>query len=131
MNNFPKGERINNVKEIENLYAKGDKFMAYPFSVRFIYNREQNNDNPKMSVLIVAPKRYQKLAVNRNRAKRLLREAYRLNKNELQTKIIKSSSQLLISIALVSKTMPDYKLTEQKVKEILSTIEKKIFSENN
>jgi ribonuclease P protein component len=131
MNNFPKGERINNVKEIENLYAKGDKFMAYPFSVRFIYNKEQNNDNPKMSVLIVAPKRYQKLAVNRNRAKRLLREAYRLNKNELQTKIIKSSSQLLISIALVSKTIPDYKLTEQKVKEILSTIEKKIFSENN
>ena len=75
MNNFPKGERLNNVKQIENLYAKGDKFMAYPFSVRFIYNKEQSEENTKMSVLLIAPKRYQKLAVNRNRAKRLLREA--------------------------------------------------------
>lgn len=131
MNNFPKGERLNNVKQIENLYAKGDKFMAYPFSVRFIYNKEQDEQNSKMSVLIVAPKRYQKLAVNRNRAKRLLRETYRLNKHSLQEKIINSSSRLFISIALVSKTMPDYLLTEQKVKEILSTIEKKIFSETN
>lgn len=131
MNNFPKGERLNNVKQIENLYAKGDKFMAYPFSVRFIYNKEQNPENSNMSVLIIAPKRYQKLAVNRNRAKRLLREAYRLNKSHLQSKIINSSSQLYISIALVSKIMPDYKLTEQKVKEILFSIEKKIFSENN
>lgn len=131
MNNFPKGERLNNVKQIENLYAKGDKFMAYPFSVRFIYSKEQSKENTKMSVLLVAPKRYQKLAVNRNRAKRLLREAYRLNKHSLQKRIINSSSQLFISIALVSKTMPDYLLTEQKVKEILSSIEKKIFSENN
>ena len=131
MNNFPKGERLNNVKQIENLYAKGDKFMAYPFSVRFIYNKEQSEENSKMAVLITAPKRYQKLAVNRNRAKRLLREAYRLNKHSLGEKIINSSSQLFISIALVSKTMPDYLLTEQKVKEILYTIEKKIFSENN
>ncbi len=131
MNNFPKGERLNNVKQIENLYAKGDKFMAYPFSVRFIYNKEQTENNSKLSVLITAPKRYQKLAVNRNRAKRLLREAYRLNKGELQTKIINNNSQLLISISLVSKTMPDFHLTEQKMKDILHTIEKKIFSENN
>jgi ribonuclease P protein component len=105
--------------------------MAYPFSVRFIHNEEQTENNSKLSVLIIAPKRYQKLAVNRNRAKRLLREAYRLNKHSLQEKIKNSSSQLFISIALVSKTMPNYSLTEQKVKEILSTIEKKIFSEND
>lgn len=129
MNNFPKGERINNVNEIDELYAKGDKFMAYPFSVRFIYKPSQSDS--KMSVLIVAPKRYQKLAVNRNKAKRFLREAYRLNKGELQTKIINNNSQLLISISLVSKTMPDFHLTEQKMKDILHTIEKKIFSENN
>jgi ribonuclease P protein component len=129
MNKFPKGERLNNVKDIETLYAKGDRFMAYPFSVRFIYR--EHSDKPNMSVLIVSPKRYQKLSVNRNRAKRLLREAYRLNKHDLQTKIQTNNSQLLLSICLVSKTMPDFQLTEQKVKYIFDTIENKIFGETN
>lgn len=126
MRKFPKQERLNNVKQIEQLYAKGDKLMAYPFSVRFLYTE---HNQPQISVLILAPKRYQKLSVNRNRAKRLIREAYRLNKSELQQKINTTNSQLLISICLVSKTLPDYSLTEHKVKEILSHITTKIFND--
>lgn len=75
---FAKKERITGEKRIEALFTEGRSFMSYPF--RIVYLETVQNGTMPLSVLISIPKRRIKSAVDRNRMKRLTREAYRLNK---------------------------------------------------
>lgn len=97
--------------------------MAYPFSVRYLV---EDCDKAGVWVLLASPKRYQRFAVNRNRVKRLLRETYRLNKQELCDKASQSRKKVLVSICLVAKTIPSYNLTENRMRKILCTLGEKV-----
>ncbi len=109
--------------DTEKLFQEGGKFMAYPFSVRYLSIADKEAD---ISVLLIAPKRYQKHSVCRNRAKRLLRESYRLNNRSIKDFVGKQPQRLLISISLVSKQLPTYRQTEHKMREILSALEERL-----
>lgn len=128
MNKLYKHERTASLSETEKLFSQGSRFMAYPFSVRFIL---LPSTSCSISALLTSPKRYQKTAVNRNRAKRLLRETYRKQKQILYTHLENRQKRLIINICLVSKQLPTYLLTEQKMKEIIHTIVKKTSNEND
>lgn len=117
---FPKKEKLCNRFDIENLFAKGDRFLVYPFSIRF--NIRFNSVSPKVQVLLLSPKRYQKLAVNRNRAKRLIRECYRLNKAGIIEFSKRENCDIFIAISLVSKESPVYAVVDESLKKILNTI---------
>lgn len=78
---FKKNERITGKKRIETLFENGQSFVAYP--LRVVFRTFTDETEPKVSVLISVPKKKVKLSVNRNRIKRLIREAYRLNKHNL------------------------------------------------
>lgn len=120
---FPKGERIVSHIETECLFQEGEKFMAYPFSVRYMSLADEAGS---ISVLLTSPKRYQKHSVCRNRVKRMLRETYRLNNRNLKNIIENKPQRLIISVSLVSKQLPTYSLTELKMREILSTLEERL-----
>lgn len=76
---FRKEERLCSHKAIDELFKGGHKSMsAYP--IRAVLMR---SDHSSTRVLMSVPKRLFKRAVCRNRVKRQLREAYRLNKAEL------------------------------------------------
>ena len=78
-NIFPKSERLCSRKAIEALFAGGNRaFSAFP--LRVVY---KVTDEPRTQVLISVSKRHFKHAVDRNRAKRQIREAWRLNRNIL------------------------------------------------
>lgn len=128
MNRLYKHERTASLSETEKLFSQGNRFMAYPFSVRFIL---LPSTSCSVSALLTAPKRYQKTAINRNRAKRLLRETYRKQKHVLYSHLEERKQRLVINICLVSKQMPTYLLTEQKMDEIIRTIVKKTSHEND
>ncbi len=121
---FPKGERIVSHIETERLFQEGEKFMAYPFSVRYMCLADKAGSS--ISVLLTSPKRYQKYSVCRNRVKRMLRETYRLNNRNLKNIIENKPQRLIISVSLVSKQLPTYSLTELKMREILSTLEERL-----
>jgi len=76
---FPKAERLCLQKEIETLFSAGSH-AAVAFPLRAVYRRVSRVAGPPVKVLMSVPKRKRKLAVDRNRAKRQLREAYRRHK---------------------------------------------------
>ena len=81
---FPKPEHLCLRLDIEKLFAAGSHSMtAYP--LRVVYREVDYTSGPKVKVLLSVSKRRFKHAVDRNRAKRQLREAYRLNKHLLMT----------------------------------------------
>jgi ribonuclease P protein component len=76
---FPKSERINKDKEIKELFDKGSSFYLHPCKV--IYWQMPAGSSSK--ILVSVSKRNFKKAVQRNRIKRQLREAWRLNRHLL------------------------------------------------
>ena len=79
---FPKEEHLCRKKLIEELFGKqGSSFGVYPLRIVWLKSEAPTTAPPQ--VLISVSKRTFKRAVDRNRLKRLIREAYRLNKYRL------------------------------------------------
>ncbi|WP_299826191.1 ribonuclease P protein component [uncultured Pontibacter sp.] len=76
---FSKEEHLCSKRLIALLFSKGSSFNLYP--LRFILYTPQDVPPGPTQVLISVSKRYFKRAVDRNRLKRQIREAYRLNKS--------------------------------------------------
>jgi ribonuclease P protein component len=75
-----KQERLCSRKALEALFGGGSKsILAYP--VRAVF---QKTEETGIRIMVSVSKRFFKRAVKRNRIKRQLREAYRLNKRILQ-----------------------------------------------
>lgn len=76
-----KQERIRSKKLINELFTgTGSRSMtAFPIRVVFL-KREHIMNEPKAAMLVSVPKRYFKHAVDRNKVKRQIREAFRRNK---------------------------------------------------
>ena len=79
---FTKEERLCSQKQIELLFNNSSSFILYPF--RFVWTSQALADAPyPAEIAISVPKKRFKRAVDRNKIKRLIREAYRKNKGEL------------------------------------------------
>ncbi|MGZ5190018.1 MAG: ribonuclease P protein component [Flavisolibacter sp.] len=85
---FSKEEKLKSRKSIDELFAKGKSFTVSP--VRVSYKFSKSPDFPTLQAGVTVSKKYFKKAVDRNRIKRFLREAYRLQKNDLKELTIQS-----------------------------------------
>ena len=113
-NSFSKPEHLCGEKRITRLFTQGDAFIAYPLRVVFII--EPISDSVLSSVLVSVPKKRFKRAVKRNRLKRLIREAYRLNKTSLVEKLEEKQLQVHIAFNYVSDDELDFATVEKKMK---------------
>ena len=77
-NTLGKQERLKSKKLIEKLYAEGDSVKTFP--LRLMYVQTAHTSEFPCQVGVSVAKRNYKLAVDRNRLKRLMRETYRLQK---------------------------------------------------
>lgn len=95
-NGFKKSERLNSAKVIDQLFqgnsgreSIGGSLAAFPLRCVWKAIEIRNSDLVPVSVLIVAPKKRLRHAVDRNRMKRQIREAYRRHKHILWNAIDK------------------------------------------
>ncbi|MEH6658743.1 ribonuclease P protein component [Leeuwenhoekiella marinoflava] len=81
---FPKKEHLKRKKLLDELFSTGKKVSAYPLLL-FYVETPLPEENIAIQAGVSVAKRNHKLAVTRNRIKRLMREVYRKNKTYFQT----------------------------------------------
>lgn len=122
--NFPKAEHLCGEIRIGKLFAEGKAFIVFP--LRVVYFTTEHKDKIPVKVLVGVPKKRFKRAVKRNRLKRLMREAYRLNKILLIDKCTEKNMHLDIAFNYVSDDEMDFATIQSKMKIALHRIADKI-----
>ena len=119
-----KPERLNKKKIIEKMFAGGSRsFSIFPLRVVWLPVEELDM---QASILISVSKRRFKRAVKRNRIKRQIREAYRLNKQILLAPLTEKNRRLAIAFIYLADELMNSALVEEKIKAALTRIVEKI-----
>ena len=121
---FSKRERISSQKEIDLLFSEGSSFIAYP--LRIIYVERQALSEVSASVLVSVSKRRFKQAVKRNHLKRLIREAYRLNKDNFLQFLGNRGKNILVAFIFVGTEVCLYSDMESSMKKSLKILQDRL-----
>ncbi|MEN8856683.1 MAG: ribonuclease P protein component [Flavobacteriaceae bacterium] len=121
-----KQERLKSRKLIGKLFEEGTSIKIFP--LRMVYLKSDPTSKFPIQASFSVPKRNFKKAVDRNQVKRLLREAYRLEKeilyNDLETPYV-------FMITFIDKKKPLFSDVQQKIRELLTLfIQKQIQKED-
>ena len=112
---FPKSEKLCGEQAVDHLYKNGKRFVVWPLRITYLLV-----DQAPTQVLIWAPKSLFKHAVDRNRLRRLMREAYRLNKHVLE----ETGKCFQIAFNYIDKEEQDYRMIEKALHKALNRLAK-------
>ena len=116
-----KEERLKSRKQIEELFAKGQKFSSGFFRVHFFMD---NSAGPALQFGIAVSNKNFKKAVDRNKIKRLAREAWRLQKNGLKEKLSASGKQGKVFLIYTGKTIAPYQEVVEAIRKVIGKLDK-------
>ncbi len=117
---FNKKERLKSKKQIEKLFKEGKSVSRFPLKLFYI---PVEDAEVQFKVAVSVPKRNFKKAVDRNRIKRLMREAYRLNKQVIFNNI---EGNFALLILYLGKDLPRYRDVENSLIGVLHKLVKEI-----
>lgn len=124
---FSKSERLCNKNITASLFKAGQSFFVHPCNVIWLISELPVN-TPVQLLISVSKSRFPR-AVDRNKIKRLIREAYRLHKGDLYNHLITSNKQMALALIYTSKKITTFNEIEKKITVALSMLTEKI-SEN-
>ena len=117
-----KRERMVSRKLIDTLFGGGCSQSMAAFPLRAIFtNKERAQEDAPVQILISVPKKRFKHAVDRNRVKRQIREAYRQHKQMLYD-VLPENQQLLLAFIWLS----DHHCPSQEVQARVITLMQRI-----
>lgn len=129
-NSLHKSERLDKKKLIEKLFGGGARsFSAFP--LRVVYLALDNVQDEHAAILVSVSKRRFKRAVKRNRVKRQIREAYRLNKQPLLQTLKEHNLHIAIAFIYLSDELTDSSLITERMKTALSRISEQLSAQSS
>jgi len=115
---FDKSDRICSVRRISEIFRTGSVLFSHPLKVLYLPNNTHFS-----RVVISVPKRLFKRAVKRNRIKRQIREILRRDHFRDFSK-----TGVDLFILFIGKELPDYNFLNEKIKNVLEKISKRVES---
>jgi ribonuclease P protein component len=119
-----KAEKLKSRKAIEQIFKEGKSFSVSPFRVLYLEAPASTTlltiANCPLQTAFSVSKRHFKKATDRNRVKRLMREAWRLQKNDLNQKI--KDKNLQVFIIYTGNELPEYNLIVEKMEVVIKRL---------
>jgi len=127
-----KDQRLKSRKRIERIFREGKSINVFPYRVYYMLENSAPPGSARPAHALQAgfgvSSRHFKKAVDRNRIKRLTREAYRLNKGTLDQIVEQRKLSLSVFFIYTGKELPDHRLVSGKIVVALEKIGKELGS---
>ncbi len=125
--NLTKNERLCSKKLIKELITKGISFTIYPLKVTWlvlpqIHASDSLLPTPNSQLMVTVPSHRIRKAVNRNKIKRRMREAFRKNKKSYYECLKKKNKHVIFAIFYNSSELLPYSDIETKIILILQRL---------
>ena len=116
-----KTEKLKSRKLIEQVFKQGKSFSNFPFRIVYHFTEDEKYAAGVQAGFSVSSKFF-KNATDRNRIKRLMREGYRLQKNELLGTVQKNNKKLAVFFIYTGNELPEYDLIFEKTGNTLKRL---------
>lgn len=116
-------ERLKRRKRIGQLFAAGQSLGQFP--LRVLYLPVEEADAPLLQCGFSASTRHFKKAVHRNRVKRLLREAWRLQKRPLEDHLKATGQKMAVFLLYTNNELPQHSAVLEKMGLLIQRLIKK------
>src|SRR5687768_16996453 len=127
---FGKTEKLKSRKLVEELFARGKRLHLFPIRISYKFLPLLDNEKTILQVGVSVSKRNFKKAVDRNRIKRLLREAYRLQKQELIKVLKEQEKKGYVFFIYTDKQIPPYPIVFNTMTKCLEVLKRKAINED-
>ena len=121
---YGKKEKLKRRKLIAELFASKQSFLVFPVKVFYMQPVQATDFFIKAGVS--ASSRNFKKATDRNRVKRLLREAYRVNKLPLHQYLEEHDKQAIVFFLYIDKVLPQKNVLQSKMPLIIQQLVKRL-----
>jgi len=117
---FGKRYSLRSKKTIDSLFSEGIRISAFPFMVWVSYS--EFKDTIPFKMVFSAPKKKFRRAVQRNRIKRICREAVRKEKEPLEHYLVEQNKQLAVFLVYTGQEELDHAVLSKKTAQLMTKI---------
>jgi len=117
---FGKEYKLCSKTTMDKIFADGNQLKQFPFVVK--YTTTEETQQKSFQIVIAAPKRSFRFAYQRNRIKRITKEAVRLNKNDLETYLTSTNKQLALFLIYSSRDEFEVGILGKKINKLFNKI---------
>ena len=123
---FPRQERLHLKREVDALFAEGRRAFVFPYRLTYRIIAAPAGEEGGVAMMPIVPKRLFKHAVDRNRNKRRLRAAFRLQVGALRELARQRQVRVQLAFLLIAQEEVEYARLHTSVGRLLGQVAKEV-----